>query len=174
MSETDVFGEDFYRELFQTMLEGFAFCQMIYQDDQPIDFVYLRVNPAFERLTGLKNVAGRKFSEILPGVKESNPELLKIYSQVALGGPPARFESFSESFGGWLSVVTYGHGRGYFVAVFENITERKKAEEMLNERLKEIEGFNRAAVGREIKMMALEEEINGLLKELGRPPKYSR
>lgn len=44
-----------YRSLFEHMLEGLAQCRMIYQDGQPVDFVYLDVNPAFEQLTRLRN-----------------------------------------------------------------------------------------------------------------------
>ena len=39
-------------------------------------------------------------------------------------------------------------------------------------RLKELEIFHKATVGRELKMMELEKEVNSLLKEMGREPKY--
>ena len=50
-----------YRSLFQNMLEGFAYCQMLYDEHgRPVDFVYLAVNKAFERLTGLKERGGKR------------------------------------------------------------------------------------------------------------------
>jgi len=33
---------------------------MIFEDGEGLDFVYLAVNPAFETLTGLKNVTGKR------------------------------------------------------------------------------------------------------------------
>jgi len=120
-----------YRHLFDNMLEGFAYCRMLYRDDTPQDFVYIHVNAAFESLTGLQKVEGRKVSEVIPGIHESNPELLRIYGRVALTGHPERFETFSESFGGWLYVSAYSTERDHFIAVFDNITERKKLEEQL-------------------------------------------
>ena len=60
------------------MLDGFAYCKMLFDDrDRPVDFVYLAVNSAFERLTGLKNVVGKRVTEVIPGIKEASPELFE-------------------------------------------------------------------------------------------------
>jgi PAS domain-containing protein len=56
-------SETRYRSLFENMLNGFAYCQMLYKDGKPDDFVYLVVNDAFEKLTGLKDVTGKKVSQ---------------------------------------------------------------------------------------------------------------
>jgi len=61
-------SEGDYLSLFENMLNGFAFCRMHFDGDRPLDFTYLKVNPAFETLTGLKNVQGRKATEVIPGV----------------------------------------------------------------------------------------------------------
>ena len=53
-----------------------------------------------------------------------------------------------------------------------DITERKKAEQDLKERLDELERFSRLVVGREVKMIGLKEEVNQLLLNLGREEKY--
>lgn len=53
-----------------------------------------------------------------------------------------------------------------------DVKKRKKTEEELKSRMKEVETFNKSAVGRELKMIDLEKEINRLLKELGQEPKY--
>jgi diguanylate cyclase (GGDEF)-like protein/PAS domain S-box-containing protein len=116
-----------YRSLFENMLEGFAHCEMVFDErGRPIDFVYLAVNSTFEELTGLRNVVGRKFTEIIPGGKDSNPELFERYGRVALTGMPERFEIEVKSLGMWFSISAYGAGKGCFVAVFDNITERKR------------------------------------------------
>ncbi len=62
-------SEERYRLLFENMFEGFAYCKMIFEDDQPQDFVYLAVNSAFEKLTGLKDVVGKKVTEIIRALK---------------------------------------------------------------------------------------------------------
>ena len=58
------------------------------------------------------------------------------------------------------------------VVTFRDITERLKSEKELNERLEELEQFNRLVVGRETKMIGLKEEVNQLLEKLGREEKY--
>ncbi|MHB8174601.1 MAG: PAS domain-containing protein, partial [Nitrospirota bacterium] len=72
-----------YRPLFENMLNGFAYCKMLYDEQgNPADFAYLDVNRAFSRLTGLENVVGRRATEVIPGIKDSNPELFEIYGKV--------------------------------------------------------------------------------------------
>ncbi len=133
-------SEQRYRSLFENMLDGFAYCKMLFDDHgRPVDFVYLKVNSAFERLTGLENVVGKKITELIPGIKESYPELFEIYGRVALTGKPEKFEIEFKPLEAWLSISVYSTKREYFVAVFENITERKRAEEALHKARNELE-----------------------------------
>jgi len=120
-----------YRSLFDNMLNGYAYCKMHFEQDRPIDFTFLNVNGAFETLTGLRDVVGRKVSEVIPGIRQSDPELLEIYGRVALTGIPERFETYLESLGMWFSISAYSPRKEHFVAVFDVITERKRAEEAL-------------------------------------------
>lgn len=128
-----------YRCLFENMLDAYTHCRMIYQDGIPIDFEYLAVNPAFAKLTGLQDVVGRKVSEVIPGVRHDNPELLLIYGQVAQTGEPARFETYVAGLGAWLSIAVYRPAAGEFVAVFDNISKRKQLEKDLQGRRGEME-----------------------------------
>ncbi len=125
-----------YRALFDKMLNGFAYCKMIFdRNEKPIDFVYLEVNDAFEKLTGLKreNVVGLKVSETIPNIKETNPELFDIYGRVSRTCKEEKFEVFIEPLKIWLSILAYSSKKGYFAAIFENITERKETEKSLIE-----------------------------------------
>ena len=48
-------SEEEYSSLFVNMIDGFAYCQMIFdENNKPVDFVYLQINDSFERITGLK------------------------------------------------------------------------------------------------------------------------
>ncbi len=132
-----------YRSLFENMLDGFAYCKILFDDQgHPIDFVYLEVNSAFERLTGLENVVGKKVTEIIPGIKESYPEVFEIYGRVALTGQPEKFEIDFKPLRAWFSISVYSTEREYFAAVFDNITERKRAEEELKKRTEELARSN--------------------------------
>jgi PAS domain S-box-containing protein len=128
-----------YRSLFENMLDGYAYCKMLFHDGQPQDFIYVDVNPAFETLTGLKNAVGQKVSQLIPGIQNSNPELFEIYGRVALSGKPEKFETYLRSLGIWFSISVFSPAKEYFVAVFENITERKKVESSLQVRMRLME-----------------------------------
>jgi len=52
------------------------------------------------------------------------------------------------------------------------ITERKHIEADLRRNVEELELFNKLAIGREIKMIQLKQEINELLGQLGQAEKY--
>jgi len=120
-----------FRSLFENMVEGFAFCKMLYEDGNPQDFIYLDVNQSFENLTGLRNVTGKKVSVVIPSIREVDPMLFEACNRVTLSGKPERFEIYLESLKMWFHISVYSTEKEYFVTVFDVITERKKAEEAL-------------------------------------------
>ncbi len=124
-------SEEHYRSLFENMIDGYAHCRVVIEDGCLRDFVFLSVNKAFEKLTGLKGVVGKKATQIVPGVKDSNPEIFQVCGRVAQTGNPEHFEAHMGQLGAWYSVSVYRPREGEFVGVFENITERKKAEQDL-------------------------------------------
>jgi len=121
-------SETHYHFLFKNMQTGFAHCRMVYKGEKPDDFIYVSVNPAFERIIGLHEVVGKRVTDVIPGIKAAHPELFEIYGHVASTGTPRKFEYCLETSKVWLSVSAYSPARGYFVTIFENITERKRAE----------------------------------------------
>ena len=123
-------SEKKYRTLFENMVEGFAYCRIIYDDEGGVaDWVYLDVNKAFGDLTGLQNITGRRILEAVPDIRTRTPELFNTYGRVALTGVSETFEIEIRPPKRWLSVSVFSPEKGYFVAVFEDITERKAAED---------------------------------------------
>src|SRR5271169_1037748 len=118
-------SETHFRSLIDHMLNGFAYCRMHFENGQPRDFTYIDVNPAFEKLTGLKDVVGKRVSEVIPGMLESNPELFETYGRVASSGKPEKFETYVPELDIWFSVSVYCPESEHFVAIFDNISERK-------------------------------------------------
>ncbi|HVO74359.1 MAG TPA: PAS domain S-box protein [Ignavibacteriaceae bacterium] len=116
------------KDLFKNISEGYAYCRMIFEEDRPVDFVYLEVNDAFrELLGGPDDIVGKRVSEINPDIAKTNPEIFEIYGRVALTGIPEKFESFRPNRNKWFLVSVYSPHKGYFVYVFNDITEQKNS-----------------------------------------------
>ncbi len=125
-------SEILYRTLFEKIPEGLAYCQMIYDEQgRPVDWIYLEVNDPFVFVTGLRDVIGKKVTDLIPGIKEATPEVFDIYGRVAAGGQSENFEIDFTPLSLWLNITVYCPSKGYFVAIFDDITERKKAESAL-------------------------------------------
>ncbi len=122
-------SEEKYHSLFSQMLNGFAYHGIVVdKDENPVDYVYLEVNEAFTILTGLKSedVVGKKATEIFPSINNSEFDLIGEYGKVALEGKTLSFERFFEPLDRWYSISAYSPQKGYFVTMFDDITERKK------------------------------------------------
>jgi two-component system, cell cycle sensor histidine kinase and response regulator CckA len=140
-----------YQALFDAMLDGFAHCRMIFENGQPRDFLYLKVNRAFAAITGLTDVVGRTVTDVIPGIRESNPELFEIYGRVASTGRPERFETCVRALDVWFDISVYSPESGHFVAVFADITARKRAEAALRESEERFRSFfDNAPIGKSI------------------------
>ena len=126
--------------LFDNMLEGYAYCCMLFDEQgRPEDFVYVDVNPAFGQLTGLTDVIGKRVTDVIPDIKQSNPELFEIYGRVTKSGEPEQFEVALDQLGMILKISVFRPEPGYFVAVFHDITERKRAEQQVEALLRFLE-----------------------------------
>lgn len=126
-------SEKRYCSLFENMLGGYTYCKLIFEQNQPQDFIYLNVNAAFEKLTGLRDVVGKKVTEVMPDIFKSHPELLETYARVAMTGKPEKFEVYLAPIEAWLSITVYSNEEECFVAIFNNITDRKRSEEVVRE-----------------------------------------
>lgn len=124
-----------YRALFENMIDGLAYCQMIFDSEKhPVDFVYLEVNNSFEKLMGLKGGGlGKRVTEVIPGIKESNPELFEICGRVSLTSRPERFEIYVKPLSRWFLISVHSSRKEYFTAVFQNITDQKQTEKKLED-----------------------------------------
>ena len=129
-----------YQSLFDNMLNGFAYCRMLFEDGKPSDFIYLHVNNAFETLTGLRSVVGKRVSEVIPGFQSADRNLLEIYGRVSLTGKPERFEYRVEALRMWFWISVYSPKQEYFIALFDVITDRKEAEEKIATYITQLEG----------------------------------
>jgi PAS domain S-box-containing protein len=131
-----------FNMFFERMMDGFAYHKIVLgKTGKPIDYVFLEVNHAFEALTGLnrEEIIGKKVTEVFKGIKNDPTDWIGVYGRVALTGEPVEFENFAAPLGKWYKISAYCPEKGYFVAMFEDITERKKSVEALARKQDELE-----------------------------------
>ncbi len=122
-------SETKYRMLFENLTLGFALHKVIFNTQgDPVDYRYLEVNPAFERLTGIKaqQIVGKTVLEVLP---QTEAHWIQTFGQVAQTGTPYMYENFSQEFNKYFETIIFRPEEGHFAVLFADITERKKAEE---------------------------------------------
>jgi len=128
-------SEKSFRSLFENITQGFALHKVILDDaGDPIDYQFLAINPAYEKMTGLlaEKIVGKNVLDALPGVEQS---WIKIFGEVAISGIPTHFEDYTAAIGKYYDVTAFCPEPGYFAVVVSDITERKKFE-------LEIQNFN--------------------------------
>ena len=121
-------SEQRHRLLFERMLDGFALHEIIYDDTgRPVNYRFISVNPAFERMTGLRaaDVIGRTVLEVMP---ETESVWIERYGRVALTGEGVQFEEYSHVLKRHYEVAAFRPKPGQFAVVLMDITKRKQAD----------------------------------------------
>jgi PAS domain S-box-containing protein len=127
-------SEKRYRTLFEAIDEGFCIIEMLFDENNvPVDYRFLEINPAFARHTGLIDAVGRTARQMLPNLEEY---WFNLYGKVALTGEPVRIEQGSSAMNRWFDVFAFRFGEPSErkVAIrFKDISDRKQAEASLKQ-----------------------------------------
>jgi PAS domain S-box-containing protein len=136
-------SDERYRTLFNSIDEGFCIIEVLFnQAGAPVDYRFLEINPAFEKLTGIpadEALRGTPISQLVPNFEE---RWYQLYGKVAVTGEPVRTVEGSEAMGRWFDVNAFrvgGQESRKVAVLFNNITERKKAEQDRERLLEQLE-----------------------------------
>ncbi|OPX74546.1 MAG: Bacterioopsin transcriptional activator [Methanoregulaceae archaeon PtaB.Bin152] len=128
-------NEERFRQLFSRMPSGVAIYRAV---DDGRDFVFTDFNPSAEAIEHIKKeeVIGKRVTEVFPGVFEFG--IFSVFQRVWKTGTPeflpASIYRNSHSPGTWRENWVFRLPSGEIVAIYNDITDRKKAEETLKER----------------------------------------
>ncbi len=142
-------SEERYRELFNTIDEGFCLIEIIFDaEKRPDDFRFLEVNPSFAKQSGLADATGKRARELIPNIETS---WIQRLGNVALTGESVRISSRLEGLNRWFDASAFRveqHPGRNVAILFRDVTDRMAADDALRENeqwLKAI--FEQAAVG---------------------------
>jgi PAS domain S-box-containing protein len=124
-------SEGKYRVLLENMPAGFALHEMIYDGDgRPLDYRFLEINPAFERLTGLpiRTTLGRTVREVLPGIEQY---WIDVYGKVAQTGEAVAYQNFASELNRFFDIWVFSPAKDQFAVIFSDVTVYKQIEHSL-------------------------------------------
>lgn len=126
-------NKDPERLFLEQSISGYALHEVICDSDgKPVDFRFLEVNPAFERLTGqtANQVVGRTAREVMPGVE---PQWIEFFCNVGLTGQAVTWEDSVSRGGRWYAGAAFCPRIGQFAVTFNDVSDRKRAQEAADE-----------------------------------------
>ncbi len=133
-------AEERYRSLFNSIDQGFCVIEVVFNDrDEPIDYIFLEVNQAFEAQTGLQDSVGKRIRHMVP---QHEQHWFEIYGRIARTGRPKRFELRAAALNRWYDVYAFRVDQPELrrVAVlFSDISGRKQAENQREMLLREMD-----------------------------------
>ena len=161
-------SEEKYKNLIEKMVNAFALHEMVYNEKgEAIDYRFLEINPAWERIVGLKSedVIGKTLQEILPGIEDF---WITTYERIVKTGVSEEFEQYSEERKQYFYCYAYKTEPGQFAVFFNDTTKQRLEEERIKENEKKYRGiFEQAAVGAaRVNLDGSWLEVNGKLCEL--------
>ncbi|MGC8719154.1 MAG: PAS domain-containing hybrid sensor histidine kinase/response regulator [Thermodesulforhabdaceae bacterium] len=114
--------------LFQTMIEGVAFCQLV-RDAQsiPVDYRIMKVNPQYEYMMGIsdKETIGKLATEVY---NTDMPPFFMEYLGIVMSKKPMEFETYVDTLQKYLHISAVPWEDDGFFTVISDLTERKKME----------------------------------------------
>jgi len=122
-----------YKGIFEGTRDGIAIYEAV---DNGEDFIFIEFNSAGEKIDHVdrKDLIGRRVTEVFPGVKEFG--LFEVFQRVWRTGTAERHPVSSYKDGriaGWRENFVYKLPWGEVVSVYSDETQRRRAEEALQE-----------------------------------------
>jgi PAS domain S-box-containing protein len=159
-------SENKFRHLFENMKSGVVTYKAI---NKGKDFVFKELNRTAEDIYKVDRwkIAGKKITEVFPWAKKEGllDTMQNVYKTKNSKFLPIKLYEKGKIINYWENYI-YKSTNDELVVVYDDLTEKKKAEVQLKEKVEELEKINKFTIGRELKMIQLKEEIKELESRL--------
>jgi PAS domain S-box-containing protein len=126
-------SEEHYQQLFEGMREGFALCEVIFDEKgEAVDYRLLKINPAFAEQSGMdiKATAGKTIKEVFEDIE---PRWIQRYCNVAISQKPIHFIDYNHNTNRYYDAFAFPVAKDKFSMLFRDITNEHLAEEELHQ-----------------------------------------
>ena len=132
-------SEENFRTFFDSVSEGVALHEMIYESGKAVDYRVTRTNPAYEMHTGL--VPEQVWNRLATEIYQAAPPYLNEFSLVAETGEPCVLETFFPPMNKYFRISAVSTQPGQFATIFEDISDRIRQESELRRKNEEMSSF---------------------------------
>lgn len=123
-------SENKYKKMFRCMQEGIALFRITRdRNGEPDNYYLIDANPAFEEIMEKSKEEAINYT-IFDLLSQREMNKIAKLNEVASTGEPARYESYMDKFGKYLSVNIYKPEEDKLAIIFSDITQEKTAEEL--------------------------------------------
>lgn len=137
------------------------------------DYDILFANDALCKLLGKtkEEIIGKKCYEVFH--RQDHPPVFCPFENVKITRTVEHAQAYEPALKLWLAIssspIFSAQGNiERFIHIIRDMTDSKKIEENLQNKIDELERFNRVAIGRELKMVELKQKIRQLEGQLGK------
>ena len=126
-------SEDKYRNLFTSIDQGFALCELVRnKEGKGIDFNVLEVNSTYEKQSGIsmEMLVDKTILQVFPTLDKW---WIETYAYVVDNHCSIVFEKYFEDTHRWFAINAYPSEENKFAILFTDVTKRKLAEEKIKE-----------------------------------------
>ncbi len=127
-------SEQLYKTIFDNSDDAFQLVKLQYDEvGQPLSYMFLKVNKAFERLTGRNSseIVGKQVEAVYPNVE---PYWINLYGNIVRTGKSIHQETYHRDLDRWFDVYAFPYAKDQVAALFRDITSRKNLERQLQEK----------------------------------------
>ncbi len=119
-----------YKDILLKSNLGYANHRIILDENNvPCDYLFLEVNSAFEKLTGLvgNNIVGKLVTEVIPDIKQSQFDWIAYYGEIAQNSGEKEFEQYFDVLKKWYKIHVFSQNINEFITIFTDITKEMEA-----------------------------------------------